>query len=237
MKNRLIKWLLFLAVFSALAAFLVKFGLPQIMRAYISIGIGDCSAIPVLCLEPQDTQINFAPDKDYIQGLIPLKFPKTEIRVPPGFKVVQELVSKPFYKKKKLRGEEPVIYLLHQPPGFFIKLFPQVKKFGINSNYEFMRSLMHAREPAIQGLEDAFFVILKSIFTPDLGDQKTVKMIQFKKGERDYFINYNLTGGVNFFDCTILSGEGDFFKVYIKDSEKALDLDKAFSIISTIDAA
>ena len=237
MKNRLLKWLLFLLVLSGLIAFVVRFGLPQVMRAYISIGIGDCSKIPILCMEPKETEANFTIDKTCILEFIPLDFPKTKICVPKGFKVVQELVQKPYYKKQKRRGGEPVIYILHQPPGFFIKLFPQVKKFGITSNYEFMRSLMHARESNINNLDDAFFVILKSIFTPDLGDQRSAEMIQFSLGERDYFVNYNLTGPVNFFDCSIITKEGDFFKVYIKDMRKELDLKKVLSIISTIDAA
>jgi len=126
--------------------------------------------------------------------------------------------------------------LIHQPPEFFPKLFPQVKAFGIDNNYKFMRSLMYARESEINNLTDVFFVILKSILTPDLGDQRTVKMIQFKFEERDYFINYNLAGAVNFFDCSIIAKNGEFFKVYIKDTRKELDLDKVLSIISTINA-
>ena len=97
-----------------------------------------------------------------------------------------------------------------------------------------MFNLLHANESGINSVNDAFFVILKSIFTPDLGDQKTVKMIQFKSDARNYFLNYNLTGPAYFFDCTILTEEGDFFKVYIKDNFKTLDLNKVFSIISTI---
>lgn len=234
MSERLLKWFLSLLVFSAIIAFLAVFGLPQVMRAYVSIGIGNCAKIPILCMEPQDTRMDFAVDKDYLQGLIPLKFPKTNIRVPKGFKVVQELISKPYFKKKKSRSQEAVIYLIHQPPGFFIQLFPQVKNFGVRTNAEFMRSLMHARASAIDNIDDAFFVILKSIFTPDLGDQKNLKMIQFKEGNRDYLINYNLAGQVYFFDCTILPEEGDFFKVYIKDINRTLDLNKVFAIISTI---
>ncbi|MDO8662661.1 MAG: hypothetical protein Q7K98_05520 [Candidatus Omnitrophota bacterium] len=237
MRNKLKKWFLIFIVLIAMTAFAVKFGLPQLLRSYISIGIGDCVKIPILCMEPQETQMAMAVDKNCILEFIPHEFPKTKICVPKGFKVVQELVAKPYYKKKKLRNGEPVIYLLHQPPDFFAKLFPQVKKMGINTNYEFMRSLMHARESNIGSVNDAFFVILKSIFTPDLGDQRMVKMIQFRFEERGYFVNYNLSGPVNFFDCSVISKEGDFFKIYIKDTRKELDLDKVFSIISTISAA
>jgi len=237
MKNRLMKWFWIFVVLSALIAFVLKFGLPQLLRSYIQIGIGDCSKIPILCMEPQETQMAITTDKNCVLEFIPHEFPKTKICVPKGFKVVQELIAQPYYKKKKLRNGEPVIYLLHQPAGFFSKLFPQVKAFGINTNYEFMRSLMHARESNINSIEDAFFVILKSIFTPDLGDQRAVKMIQFRFEEGDYFVNYNLSGPVNFFDCSIINKEGEFFKIYIKDTRKELDLNKVFSIISTISAA
>jgi len=234
MKNKLKNWLVFFCVLTAGVAFVVKFGLPQLLRAYIQIGIGDCAKIPILCMVPQDTQITFTIDKDYAQSLLPVKFPNTKIRVPRGFKVVQELVAKPYYKKKKSRSQEAVIYIIHQPPGFFIKLFPQVKKIGIQTNDEFMRILMHSRQSHITSVDDAFFVILKSIFTPDLGDQRYVKMIQFKWEERDYLINYNLSGKVYFFDCTILPKEGDFFKVYVKDVNATLDLNKVFTILSTV---
>lgn len=237
MRNKIIKWFTLILVLCASIAFVVKFGLPQLLRAYIINGIGDCSKIPILCMKPQDTAEVFTTDKIYIQELLPYKFPKTELRAPKGFKVVQELVAKPYYKKNKQKSVEPVIYVLHQPPGFFIKLFPQVKGAGVKNNYEFMYRLMHANESGIKSVDDAFFVILKSIFTPDLGDQRAAKMIQFKLDGRNYFISYNLTGKVYFFDCTILPKEGDFFKVYIKDKFKTLDLNKVFSIISTISPA
>jgi len=238
MKNRLVKWFLFALVFTLAIAFVVKFGTPQVLRAYIQTGIGDCTKIPILCMTPRQIQATFTIDKNYLQELIPLEFPKTKISVPKGFNAVQELIKKTYYKKKKKqRNGEAVIYIIHQPPGYFIKLFPQAKKLGINNNYEFFRALIYARESGINNVNDAFFVILKSIFTPDLGDQKSVKMIQFKFEGRDYFINYNLSGPVNFFDCCIITKEGDFFKIYIKDTRKALDLDKLFSIISTATSA
>jgi len=237
MKNALIKFLLKAIVLGLACAFVIKFAAPQILRAYIQIGIGDCSKIPILCLAPQEPPVLLAIDKNYAQELIPLEFPKTRISAPKGFKVVQELVKKPYYKKKRPRNAEAVIYILHQPAGFFINLFPQVKQVGIKDNYEFMRSLMCARQTEINNLKDAFFVILKSIFTPDLGDQRTAKMIRFKSEERNYFINYNLSGPVNFFDCSIITESGDFFKVYIKDTGKVLDLNKAFTIASGISPA
>ncbi|MDD5731264.1 MAG: hypothetical protein PHN57_09105 [Candidatus Omnitrophica bacterium] len=237
MKNKILKQLLLTAVLCACLVFVVKFGLPQLLRAYIVTGIGDCAKIPVLCMTPKEATQALTADRDYIQGLVPYKFPKTNISAPKGFKVVQELVSKPYYKRRRQRLAEPVIYVLHQPPGFFLKLFPQVKSVGVKNNYEFMRRLMQANESGINSVSDAFFVILKSIFTPDLGDQRRAEMIQFRAGGTVYFISYNLTGKAYFFDCTILPEEGDFFKVYIKDNLRTLDLNKVFSIISTVSSA
>ena len=236
MRSKLLNRIMLTAVFILCIAFVIKFGAPKVLRAYIQTGIGDCAKIPILCMSPQETQMAPVIDKTCILEFLPLEFPKTKICVPKGFKVVQELVKKPYYKKRKPFNTEPVIYIIHQPPDFFTKLFPQVKSMGIDNNYKFMRSLMYARVSEINNLTDAFFVILKSIFTPDLGDQRAVKMTQFKFEERNYFVNYNLTGRVNFFDCSIIDENGEFFKVYIKDTRKELDLDKVFSIISTINA-
>ncbi|MDD5196400.1 MAG: hypothetical protein WC937_03465 [Candidatus Omnitrophota bacterium] len=234
MKNALIKLLLYIIVSALAAAFVIQFALPQVLRAYIQTGIGSCSSIPILCMAPEDTQAVFKKDGQYAQELIPLEFPKTKLSVPKGFKVVEELVKKPYYKKKGPRTAEAVIYILYEPADFFIKLFPQVKEAGIKDNYAFMRSLMSAQETKVNNINDAFFVILKSIFTPNLGDQRDVKMIQFKSEGQSYFINYNLSGAINFFDCSIITQSGDFFKIYIKDTGKVLDLNKAFTIASGV---
>ncbi|MFA4989291.1 MAG: hypothetical protein WC576_00770 [Candidatus Omnitrophota bacterium] len=234
MKNALVKLLLYIIVSALAAAFVIQFALPQALRAYIQTGIGSCSSIPILCMAPEDTQAVFKKDDQYAQELLALEFPKTKLSVPKGFKVVEELVKKPYYKKKSSRTAEAVIYILYEPKDFFVNLFPQVKKAGIKDNYAFMRSLMSAQETKINNINDAFFVILKSIFTPNLGDQQEVKMLQFQAEGRNYFINYNLSGAINFFDCSIIAPSGEFFKIYIKDTGKVLDLNKAFTIASGI---
>ncbi|MFA5096166.1 MAG: hypothetical protein WC478_02380 [Candidatus Omnitrophota bacterium] len=238
MKKTLKRRLLLIAALLAAIAFVVKFGLPQVLRGYIRTGIGDCKRIPILCMTPEEITPGFVADQDYIRELMPLEFPNTRVSVPRGFKVVQELVARPFYKKKRLgRNHDAVIYLIHQPPGFFLKLFPQAGKIGMRNNYEFFRAVMHSTEPGIRNVDDAMFVILKSIFTPDLGNQRTMKMIQFRSGGRDYFINYNLSGPAYLFDCCVLTPEGDFFKAYIKDTLATLDLEKVFSILTTLTPA
>lgn len=234
MRQGLAKWLLLSFIFVLAIGFVVKFGSPRILKAYIETGIGSCSSIPILCMAPEEKEINFIADKTYIQELTPFRFPRSEIYAPKGFKVVQELIKKPYYKKRTAQRSESVIYFLHQESDFFVKLFPQVKKIGIDNNYLFLKHIMFARESKLINLSDAFFVIMKGIFTPDLGDQRLAKMIQIKIQEKKGFLNYNLTKSGNYFDCNIVDQNGDFFKVYIKDTRLALDLDKVVSIISTI---
>ncbi|MFH0791515.1 MAG: hypothetical protein V2A64_07800 [Candidatus Omnitrophota bacterium] len=233
MKPRLTKWLLLSFIFILAFGFIAKFGTPKILKAYIETGIGSCLSIPILCMAPEENEINFNLDKAYIQELIPFTFPRTKIYAPKGFKIVQELIEKPFYKKRRQQNE-PVIYILHQEPDFFIKLYPQVRKAGIDNNFLFLKHIMFAQESKLINLSDAFFVIMKGIFIPDLGDQRLAKMIQIKVQEKKCFINYNLSKSGNYFDCNIVDQNGDFFKVYIKDTRMSLDLNKVVSIISTI---
>jgi len=236
MIKRILNLLLYTFFFILGLLFIIKFAGPQILRTYIQTGIGDCAKIPILCMIPQEEKPDFAVDKTYAQQLVPYTFPKTKISAPEGFQLVQELVKKSSFKKRGPRNGAPIIYLLHEPPNFFLNLFPQIKKSGISNNYEFWRNVMDGRESTVSNLDDAFFVIMKSIFTPDLGDQTKVKMIRFNSENRDYFINYNLnTPRGNFFDCSIFTEEGDFFKVYIKDKNAVLDLNKMFTILSTVD--
>ena len=91
---------------------------------------------------------------------------------------------------------------------------------------------MLANLDKIDSVTDAFFVIMKGIFTPDLGDQANVKMVEFAIGGKKGFINYNIFNTA--FDCNVISERGDFFKVYIKDKEATLNLSKVLAIVSTI---
>jgi len=233
-KERILKILSIIIVLLLAILFVIKFGGPPILKLYIQTGIGDCQKIPILCMAPQETIINPRIDKEYISELLPYKFPKIAVYIPKGFTVVQENITKVYYKKRKRQQSDATIYLLRQEPNFFINLFPQSTKQGIKDDYEFMRRTMYAKLSQIKNLNDAFFVIVKSIFTPDLGNQKNVKMAQFVIGDKKGFINYNLTKPDNYFDCNVINNEGDFFKVYIKDRQAKLDLDKVLAIISTV---
>jgi hypothetical protein len=75
---------------------------------------------------------------------------------------------------------------------------------------------------------------MKSVFTPDVGNQSIAKMIRFQLTNYKGFINYSMAKPDNYFDCNVFDTDGDFFKVYIKDIGANLDLNNVFAIISTL---
>jgi len=216
-------------------AFIAKFGLSSLLRVYIEAGMGNCQKIPILCMAPTEEIINPVIDKEYAAELLSYKFPKMTVCMEKCFNVVQEMVKKVYYKKNKRFYKGSVIYVLYQEPNFFVQLFPQLKKYGVTDNYEFIKRLMYAKVTGIANINDAFFVIMKGIFTPDLGQQKNVKMAKFAVGEKKGFINYNFSKSGSYFDCNIVEADGGFFKLYIKDNDAKLDLTKVLTIITKIE--
>jgi hypothetical protein len=214
-------------------AFIIKFAGPNILRQYISYGIGDCKATPILCMQPEDKIFTPQINNEYLDTLIPHTFPKMSVSVPKGFTLIQELIKKQYYKKRH-PNNKAVINLLIQEPGAFIKLYPDVQKQGVFDNYEFIRRLMYASLGKIENITDAFFLIMKSVFTPDIGNQSTAKMIKFQLSDLKGFINYSMAKPDNYFDCNVSDTAGNFFKVYIKDIGARLDLNNVFAIISTL---
>ncbi len=233
-KSAVINNLLTVVVFLVAIAFVAKFAGPRLLRAYIENGIGTCKEIPILCMAPQETLEVREPKKECSLELLPYGFPKMEICVPKGFTVIQERIKKVYYKRAKHPHKKAVIYLLYEEPNFFVNLFPQVKKEGINDNYAFFKRIMNVKLSEIKNLNDAFFVIIKGIFIPDIGDQKQAKMVQFTMADRQGFINYNLGKPDNYFDCNIINKDGDYFKVYIKDKGANLSLGDVLATISTV---
>lgn len=224
-----------IAVFFLIALiFVARFGGPNILRLYIDRGIGDCQRLPILCMAPVEEITNPKIDKEYIAQLLPQEFPKMQIYIPKDVTVIKGSITKVYYEKKIQKRPGSVIYLLHKKPNFFINLFPQLNKQGIRNDYEFLTRLMYAKTKNIKNLTDTFFVITKSIFTPNLGEQRDIKMIRFTINDKKGFINFNISTSENYFDCNIIISQGDFFKIYIKDKAARLDLDKVFAIISTI---
>lgn len=231
---RFLEYTAIAAVLLAAILFVIKFGGPSILRLYVETGIGNCKKIPILCMFPEGEIINPQVNKEYSAGLVPYTFPKTEIYLPKGFTVIKQRIKKVYYKRRKPEQDQPVVYIIRQEPNFFVNLYPQLKKQGITDDYEFVKRVMYARPTDIKDLTSAFFTIMKGIFTPDLGEQKNVKMEQFTVLDKKGFINYNLTGPDHYFDCNIFNASQDYFKVYIKDKGANLDLDKVLTIISTV---
>lgn len=229
-----IKYILIVVVLFMGILFVAKFSGPRLLKLYVVSGMGSCEKIPILCMSPDKEIVYPEIDKDYIAELLPQDFPRMHLHVPRGFTLIKERVTKVYYKKNRRLNKGAVIYLLYQAPNFFTNLFPQANKQGIVDDYEFIKRTMYAKTEQIKNLTDVFFVVMKGTFIPDLGNQKNVKMLEFKMLDRKGFINYNLTKTENYFDCNIISSNGSFFKIYIKDKGATLDLNKVFAIISTV---
>lgn len=233
-KNAVSKYLSLALVLAAAIWFLVKFGGPSLLRIYLESGIGSCKKIPILCLTPEGARIKPDVDKSYLADFIRYRYPKMEVMLPKGYFVAQETIKKVYYKKRKRLDSGSAIFLLRQDPDFFLNLFPQVRKRGVNSDYEFIRRTMYARLSNVKGLTDAFFVVIKSIFIPDLGNQNNVRMLEFKIEDKRGFINYNTSDPIYYFDCNLVNDRGAFFKIYIRDRQRAMNMDEVFTIISTL---
>jgi hypothetical protein len=225
--------LLFLA---GLGFFVARFSGPILLRMYIEAGIGDCQKIPILCMTPSEKIEKPELDKNYLATLLPYEFPKMSISLPKGFTVIQERIKKDYYKKWKNKGGESTAYILHQEPEFFIGLYPEVKKQGINTDHDFIKNMLFAKVSDIKTLTDGFFVIMKSIFIPNVGNQSQAKMIQFSIQDKKGFINYNLSGPERYFNCDVFDKEENFFAIYIKDKVNNLNLEKVLAIVSTLKA-
>jgi hypothetical protein len=224
----------------------IKFGGPAILKGYVRAGSGDCRTTPILCIVPDRQISNPVIDKGYLQELLPYDFPAkllpfplphTEISIPKGFAVIRGNVTKVYYKKRKYSSKTPAIYLLYQKPKFFPNLFYQLKSIGVDSNYEFVNRTLYAQFSDIDSIYDAFFVIMKSIFTPNVGQQNNVKVVRFSTEGKRGFITYNFSSLENYFDCDIITKDDAFCKIYIKDKGSRLNLDKVIAIISTMNVS
>ena len=238
-KNRLIKVIAALVFILLGGFFVVRFGWPLLLRGYIQVGIGDCQKIPILCAVPVEQIKDPAVKNEYLGDMVcfrimlPKGEPGLEINMPKDFTVVKQMVSKGYFKKFKFRGKGSVAYMLYRAPGYFVNLYPQLKTQGIMDDHTFLRRTMYAREGDVQDIVDAFFVIMKTVFTPGLGDWKALKMAQFTSRDKEGFISYNFTPQAHYFDCNMFDSKGDFLKLYIKDKQAKMGLDELFAILST----
>ena len=214
--------------------FIAKFAGPSILRLYVEAGMGNVGNQPIFSTVPQEEIVNPQIASNYLAELTPYNYPDMEILLPKKFSVTKETKTRAYYKKRKIKDRGDVIYILCKNPNFFTGLFPLLQKQGINNNYDFVKYTLGAKTQGIKNTTDAFFAIMKSVFTPDMGDQKNLKILKFSLADKKGFITYNLANQTNYFDCNLTDNQGNFFKVYIKDTGVTLDLEKVFTIISTI---
>lgn len=216
--------------------FVARFAGSALLKLYVETGVGDCKKVPILCVIPQEEVNNPQLNREFLSKLIPYDFPGMKISLPEGFSAVKEQVNKLYYKGSLRPSGEQVAYLLAKKPDFFLGLFPQVKKQGVADDYEFFRRTMTAELKNINNLTDVFFVIIKSIFIPNLGDASTIRIITVTLSDSRGFISFGSDKAGNYFDCNIFSRQGGFLKIYIKDTPAVLDLTKVYTILSTVEA-
>lgn len=213
--------------------FVIRFGGPAILRMYIEAGLGNCQKTPILCVKPQREIINPVINEKYLFGLPYSELGGVQICTPKEFKLVKQRITK-IYKEEALKTGGPTIYLLYEQPDFFVNLFRQSRKYGINNDYDLISRVMNVNLKEIDNLTGAFFAIMKGIFTPNLGDQSNVKIVKVITLKFKGFISYNFGAKENYFDCNIFDKEGNYFKLYIKDVEKMLDMNKVLAILYSI---
>ncbi|MFH1199204.1 MAG: hypothetical protein V1650_03495 [Candidatus Omnitrophota bacterium] len=235
MKEYLKKNIVKIIILAIAILFVAKFAGLRLLQVYVESGVGTCAKIPILCMAPSEIIIIDPPiDDTYKNELIIHNLSKMKVGLPEGFAVTQELIKRPYYKKFKKKDKGAIAYVLYNAPGFLPRLFSSIAKQGIDNNYDFFQYIMYANLNRMNNITDAFFVILKGIFTPNLENQLNVKMAKFTMGDRKGFLNYNLNRTENYFDCNIFDPDGSYFKLYIKDRIGVLDLTKVFTIISTV---
>ncbi len=234
LRKRLLKYFLIALFVTFGLVYAIKQGGPATLRLYIESGIGNCIEIPIMCVSPEDKFHEAKLDSEFIVGLHEYQLDQIHIHTPEGFKVVKQKITMQYYKKKKDKTKGSTIYIVQKPVDFFVILFSDVTKNSIKNDYDFVSRVMNAKINRIMNLQDAFFVIMKGIFTPDLGEQASVRIVKVKVGKFNGFISYNYDPLGNYFDCNLLEEGGGYYKVYIKDKAKKLNLDDVVSIISTI---
>lgn len=234
LRFRLLKYFLTAVILSLALFYVVKNAGPATIRLYIESGIGNCKEIPIMCSAPEDKFYQAKIDQDFVAMLHEYNLDQIHIHTPDGFKLVKQKIVIRYYKKKKDRSNGSTIYIVQKPVDFFVTLFADVTKNDVKNDYDFVSRVMNARINKINNLKDAFYVIMKGIFTPDLGDQASIKIVKVKAGTMNGFVSYNYEPHANYFDCNLLEKSGGYYKVYIKDKAKKLDLDKVVAMISTL---
>jgi hypothetical protein len=233
-RHKILKYLVPVIFFALIGLYIARFGGPAILRVYIQFGTAGIKKLAIFSCAPEEEITPPSINKKYLEELNLYRLRELEVRLPKTMKVVEGTISKTYYKKRSWRRDGSVAYLLCERPGFFVNLFPELNKQGVTDDYLFLSRTMNAKTEEIKTLSDAFFVVMKSIFTPDLGDQQNLKMVKFSWEGKRGFINYNLGSKESYYDCNLIDSEGNFLKLCIKDKSALLDLDKVLAIISSI---
>lgn len=235
MKQKILSRALLFVILFLIFDFVAKFAGPELLKSYIASGIGTCQQNPVLCIVPEQEKLHFTSDKAFQSTLVPFRMPGVELYAPRRFTVIKERIKKVYYKRQRRVHKGQSIYVLSQPPDFFLDLFPQYRARGIQDDHQFFSRVMHAQLSAIEGTSDAFFVVIKSLFTAGLGEEQSgVKIVEFEGEGKKGFIAYNKSAGVNYFDCNIFTQDRQFFKLFVRDESLELGLQDVLTIISTV---
>ena len=235
MKSKVFKILSIALVLTLALAFVIRLAGPNLLKMYIRAGVGDCTNIPIFCMVPNEQIIRPPIDRGFLEQAVPYKSKNLSVYLPMRFTIVEEIMKKVYYKKHRRLDKGDTVYLLRKGKGFFINLFPQLARQGVGDDFEFIKRVMYARFERINSIADAFFMIMKGIFIPDLGDQRTVRMAYVETDEKKGFINYNFTKDGNFFDCNIIGKDGSFYKMYIKDRGRRLLLPEVITMVNSLD--
>jgi len=238
-KDRFIKYSLVVFIMIGAGYLAAKVSGPVLLKVYVGFGIGDCKNVPILCVFTSENIVNPYIDEGYVRTLKRQDIGNVKVSVPSGISTKYEEIKRFNYRKGRKVNDRLTIsgssmFIFCKSKNFFTGLFPQLKEIGISSDLDFISRVMSGNFEHMNNLTDAFFVIMKGIFTPDLGDQKSAKIIRFSSLGKNGFISYNQTPQGNYYDCNVVDEQGIFFKLYMRDKRKKLDLDKVFAIMSTV---
>lgn len=230
-------WLKITFIILALAGavlYIAHFAGPKILRMYVHAGIGFIHRQPIFGMKPSDASVPLEINEEYLTELKPYKFSDVSISLPKEYRVVQGTEEKSYYKKYTKKSSGAVVYLLYQPPHYFVDSFPDIKEKGVTDDYTFVKKTMQSDADIIRNVTDAFFVVMKSLFTPDLGNQKNLCMISFEGHGKKGFISFNLGETEYAFVCDVFDSGNNYFKIFLRDKSRKMDLRKIFTIISTV---
>lgn len=234
MANRFFKPFALLLILGAAVLFIIRFGGPQLLSFYVRSGLGKEVHLPIFYSARKEERAVTAVSEQVLAQLRPTRMENVELGVPKEFVIFKGALKRSYYKKWPPKSAGSQIHLLTQPKNYFVRLNPQVMAQGVSDDYEFLRRVQDARLDRIRSISDAFFVIMKGIFTPDLGDQKDLRTVTFTlPGKRGFLTESHASEG-DFYDCNFFDDRDRYFKLYIKDLNRSLSRSGVLAIVSTV---